>query len=575
MQTPSFLSGLLKTTLVLVILLNITISTANAQWQWANSVSGPSQFTLSGDNVIANAVTTDAAGNIYVTGAYSSLSVTLGNDTLTNIAYSDILIVKYNTSGQVMWARSAGGNWNDFATSIKTDADGNVYITGYFNSPTITFDTITLTNVSVNNIFIAKYTSAGNVIWAKTAAGPTATDCEATSLAIDADGNTYITGYYNNATLTFDPVTITNSGSDDIFVVKYDPSGNVLWAKSTGNSGTEQGFSITTDPSGNVYVAGFSNDDTLTLNGVTLKGKVLVVKYDKYGSVVWGQALASSSTCDLLKATAILADAAGNVYVAGDFGEQTGYFGNSAGNFGFVYVNDIGADSLPQMDIFIAKFDTSGYINWAKIAGGPSENHANALALDGKGNLYVSGTSDQGSVMKFDGLTITTDDGYPHAYVAKYDTAGNVMGAEFETGYSNNYPASITTDADGGLYMAGYYTASMTIGNFILNDTYSNGSMFIAKNSGSALSTHNVTQASQNISLYPNPNNGKMTVMFNNGSYRSLQVYDCLGKIIYTTSLTGNERSAIINLRNLPSGTYFAEATGNGESAHLPFVVAH
>ena len=135
--------------------------TANAQgWDWAKRIGG--------NNIdIGNSICTDANGNIYVTGLFKSDSIIFGNTTLTHLGFDGIFIVKYDISGNILWAKGISGLGAIYSNSICSDSNSNVYITGQFTTNSITFDNITLTNNgSTQNIFIVKYDSLGNVLWA-------------------------------------------------------------------------------------------------------------------------------------------------------------------------------------------------------------------------------------------------------------------------------------------------------------------------------------------------------------------------------------------------------------------------
>jgi hypothetical protein len=105
-------------------------------WVWAKSAG----------NAKGHSIAVDAKGNVYVTGYFESDSLTLGSITLRRAGGKDIFVVKYDPNGQVLWAKSAGGMNDDYGASIAVDASGNVYVTGYFESDTLTFGTITLRN---------------------------------------------------------------------------------------------------------------------------------------------------------------------------------------------------------------------------------------------------------------------------------------------------------------------------------------------------------------------------------------------------------------------------------------------
>ena len=201
---------------------------------WAKGVGGYK-------NEEGNCVSTDANGNIYVAGLFNSHSITFGTNTLiysdsTAIinSYRDIFIVKYDSNGQVIWATSAGEACYTVVSGIATDASGNVYVTGGFQSPTITFGTTTLFNVDNSryhlDIFIVKYAPDGTALWARSA-GSTYHD-RSNIITTDNSGNLYITGSFAGPTITLGSTTLTytySGGSDDDFLLaKYANDGTVL-----------------------------------------------------------------------------------------------------------------------------------------------------------------------------------------------------------------------------------------------------------------------------------------------------------------------------------------------------------
>ena len=144
-----------------------------------------------------------------------------------------------------VWAKRAGGTEPDAASRIAVDANGNSYVTGIFRG-TASFGTTELTSSGSTDIFIAKYDATGNVLWAKQAGGK---DIDAgKNIEVDGNGNSYITGEFLG-TATFDNITINSSGNYDAFIAKYDPSGNLLWVKKSGGAGLEVGRGIAVDGS--------------------------------------------------------------------------------------------------------------------------------------------------------------------------------------------------------------------------------------------------------------------------------------------------------------------------------------
>ena len=180
------------------------------------------------------------------------------------------------------WAKSAGGTSNDFGRSVSTDASGNVLVTGYFSSATLTFGTTTIINAGLADIFIVKYDPNGNVLWA-TSAGGTGSE-GGTGLAIDSSGNALVTGYYQSNTITFGTTTLTNTDSigitSDVFLVRYDVNGNALWAKSAGGTSEDVGCAISTDANGNVLVTGYFGSDSLSFGNTVLTNDTTNNTYD-------------------------------------------------------------------------------------------------------------------------------------------------------------------------------------------------------------------------------------------------------------------------------------------------------
>jgi uncharacterized repeat protein (TIGR01451 family) len=172
-------------------------------------------------------IAVDAAGNVYTTGLFGSTAdfdPGPGSFNLTSVGSSDAFISKLDSTGAFVWAKQLGGMNQDNAYSITVDAAENVYTTGYFNG-TADFDpgtsTQNLTSVGSGDVFVSKLDSNGAFVWTKQLGG-TGDDFGA-SIAVDAVGNVYTTGYFNG-TADFDPGTsmqnLTSAGLQDIFVSK-------------------------------------------------------------------------------------------------------------------------------------------------------------------------------------------------------------------------------------------------------------------------------------------------------------------------------------------------------------------
>ncbi len=278
-----------KCTLLFIFFVTVNISFAQ-NWLWADTPGGI--YNNSGGDV-----STDASGNVYMTGVFSSPTITFGTYTLTNASpgYSDIFLVKYDSSGNVIWAKRFGGTNDDYGKSVAIDVYGNIYLVGAFYSTSITFGTYPITKSGTGyNLFLTKYDSAGVVLWAKGAGGVTS-NIYPDKIATDPSGNICATGFFSNASMTIGTYTLTNAGYDDIFLAKFDSSGTVLWATCVGDTGYEQSHGVATDAFGNIYITGFFQTPSLTFGTYTINNvntssiipdNFFLVKYSPTGAVL-------------------------------------------------------------------------------------------------------------------------------------------------------------------------------------------------------------------------------------------------------------------------------------------------
>ena len=338
---------------------------ANGIVQWARNAKGSDEDEGVG-------IATDVSGNVYVTGTFNSPSITFGTTTLTNKGSYDMYIVKYDKDGNVKWAKNAGGSGDDYGNSIATDGSGNVYVTGRFSSSSITFGKTILYNAGTSSLdmFVVKYDASGNVLWAKSAGGSNS-DLDG-CVAIGASGDVYVTGSFSSPSIAFgNNITLTNADNSgyvnmvDMFIVKYGTDGNAVWAKNAGGRSNGWGIATTHDSEGseNVFVTGAFNSSSITFGTTTLTNSgssdIFIVKYDASSNVLWAKS-AGGTGGDI--AWSIAADGSGNVYVTGTFNSPSITFGTIT----LSNTNNCG-------DMFIAKYDPNGNVLWAKCVQGTSK----------------------------------------------------------------------------------------------------------------------------------------------------------------------------------------------------------
>ncbi len=360
------------------------------------------------------------------------------------------------------WGRSIGERvYNEMGQSVATDANGNAYLTGHFITK-IAFDKIKLTNVKgeLNNadIFVAKYNTHGQAQWAKRITGTT--NEYARSIAVDASGNSYVTGHFISPTLTHGSFTISNTGSLDFFLAKFDANGNALWLRGASGEQSDSAYGVTTDNSGNAYVIGSFGSNTITFGATTLTNQstnnalgnkntdIFVTKYDANGNVLWATAYGDSATEE---GRDIRVDASGNIFICGTFGNSTFMIDTA-------HVKHSGGfhpNGNPYPDVFLAKLSPTLDAFWAKNTGGTAADVPWGIGVDNAGNSFITG-SFESDTMRF-GTTKIPNQGYKDFYVAKYDMNGDFAWAKSAAGQYSDEGVSIGVDGSGNCYVTGYF----------------------------------------------------------------------------------------------------------------------
>jgi len=503
---------------------------------------------------------TDASGNVYVAGFFQSTTITFGPYTFTKSGSSDLFLVKYDAAGNLLWAISAGGSNTDVASSVAVDPSGNVYLAGWFESPDITFGAYTLTLTGSGNIFLVKYDTNGNVLWAKSSSQNSSGSCWGLSVAADGSGNAYITGFFLSSTITFDFATLTNTGDEDIFIVKYNSAGTVAWAKSASGTGGDRGTSITTDVTGDIYLTGWSNSPTLSFDNYILTNSnigadfVFLAKFDAMGNVLWTKgSQGEGSTYGFSTGT----DLSGNCYITGRFSYAPVI------NFDSFSLSNINQSTT---DIFLVKYSSAGNVLWAKSAGGMGDDCGHGIVTDALKNVYLTGgfslpNSGINSI-NFDSTILPfPPGGIDPVFVAKYDSSGNILCAfSIESGGDDEY--GFARDASGNLFIGSdYMNSSFILGPDTLSLTgYED--VFVAKFSFKC-GSESIDEYNNNeyVLLSPNPFSSETTIKTNrNLNGADLTIYNTFGQEVKSIKNISGQ-TIKLHRDNLPGGIYFIQLT--------------
>jgi gliding motility-associated-like protein len=438
-------------------------------WLWGKASGVADQSVLTGGEGFATC--SDSSGNVYMTGHFIG-HIVFGSFILINTERADCFLAKYDPNGNVIWAKKIGGNGNTFSgTSVCTDVTGNVILAGTYDGSSITIDHITLHSLqpNFNKVFIAKFDANGNVIWAKSTGGVRDHYCG--SMSVDLSGNVLITGIFGQI-IQFDSIQLSAPLGDNIFLAKYNPNGNAVWATGPHGSGKDWSNTVCSDRSGNVCIAGYIASSQLSFGSIIISNtavwgsNIFIAKYDSNGNIIWAKS-ASGTGSDV--ANSICSDPMGNTYV-------TGYFRSPKIQFGSILLSKAG-----MTDFYLAKYDPNGTVIWAKSAGNTGVDFGYTVCTDLLGNVYVSGGFSS-PFLNFGPHSIKPPAGSSDPiFIVKYDSLGNNLCASALASGGDDQDA-ICSDLFGNVYVVGdYVVPKFAIGSDTLVSVQGSENLFIAK----------------------------------------------------------------------------------------------
>lgn len=462
-----------------IFLISIKISTAQS-FQWVESM---------GDNdlIAINSITVDVDGNIITTGEFwGTLDFDPGPGTtlLTANNLNDVFVQKLDEDGNLLWAKSYGGNDYDSGESIGIDINGNIYVAGDFRN-TVDFDpgagSFELSATGVDDVFIQKLSPNGDFIWAKAINGTVS--AYLSDIVVDPNGAIVLVGNFSG-TYDFDPGIGTSDhtsvGNSDIFILKIDLNGNYTWSKTFGGAQNEQGNTIDVDLDGNIYTAGYYEsivdfDPGPGVNQHTSNGSfdIYVQKLDENGNFVW---VATYGGVGYDIGEEIAVDENSHVYLSGGFYETVDF------DPGPGIVN---ATSNGTMDVFVQKLDENGDLLWINTFGGSAFDPVSSLTLDDYSNVYTVGMFR--NTVDFDpspNIENLTSSGNADVFIQKLTNDGNFDWVESIGGVGVDSGSSFFVK-DNAMYATGRFwsTVDFDFSNGVeeLSPTGGNEDAFILK----------------------------------------------------------------------------------------------
>ncbi len=511
-------------------------------------------------------LTADNSGNVILTGAFSDTS-DLDPGLGTFLVYGDpntpgsvdIFICKLDGNGNFLWGGETGGHWADMPHDITTDAQDNIFVTGYFGGAAdfdIGSGTHILVSFGLEDIFIWKLRSNGTLDWVKQYGGPSWDDW-GTAIEVDHNGFIYLAGCYDFQ-LDFggsSTAPLMSRGEKDIFVSKLDNQGNYIWAKSMGGKKMDTPYGITVGLDGHVYVTGCfadtatfgSGPDSVQLiaNGMH---DIFICKFDNNGNQLWVKAIGGpTNTYQADYGNAILVDQQHSMYVIGGFTEAVDF---DPGNGTHILSSTSG-----NMDGYLLKLlcadDKTGMIRDSACIS--YSFHNNSFTQSGVYNVMLQNTSGCDSalitldltiiqmapvIIRVDGNIATTTQSY-----TSYQWFKNGIAEQDSTGSSY----TITENGD--------YMVVVTNDNGCIDtsDIYSVNNVSVSYNYNH-----------KPVSIYPNP--AKETLFIESPEPYRVYITDIQGRKIKEIEPTTNS----VKIGHLVPGIYYAHILGpEGEVIHV------
>ena len=543
--------------------------------------AGPGGGQAAGEKLAA-----DAQGNVYVTGSFSG-TIDFGSTRLTSAAAGSRngFVAKRGPTGSWLWAVRIGQSASDQGTDIVVDDNGYAYVAGTVSGPGTQFGSTTL---PAGRLFVAKLDPAGNWLWAVSGGGNNVTSVN--GLAVQPNGSAVaVTGSFYGSTTFGTTPALTSAGNDDAFVARLDGAGTWQWARSGGGSLTDKGLAVALDATGNTCLTGSFASSTATFGPTSLAQTpspslviigipviptdVFVARLDAAGNWLWALGVGSNATD---YSTGLALDSGGDAYVVGNYSGASITLGSttltSASNYSY---NGGGYGSTaPGYELFVAKLSPAGTWFWATRAGLSSGGMGTGkvymvgtdLALDASGSACVTGSmrgNFQDPASAYFGTTILpVAVGSVELFAARLTAGGTWQWVVKATSFV--YGQGIASSGDGGtIYLAGTFSgASASFGPFTIANANNNSyTGYFAQLGGTVATGTTAARPASAVALWPNPARTSVQATgFAPG--QPVQVLDAMGRVVLRVTVPANGPLLLPLPATLRPGIYLVWAPG-------------
>jgi hypothetical protein len=515
--------------------------------------------------------TTDASGNVILAG-YASSPTGIASGGMQNVfgGNYDAFLVKFNSAGARQWATYYGGIDYDGGASCAVDASGNIYMAGetYSASAIASGGFQNTFGGGTIDAFLAKFNSVGVRQWATYYGG--SGDERAYACVLDADGNVFVAGETTSATaIASGGFQNTLDGTSDAFLVKFNSAGARHWATYYGGPADDYGYCCAADASGNVFLAGAAKSVSAVASGGfqnTNGGSsdAFLVKFNASGLRQWatyygGGAAEKGSFC--------IADPAGNVFLAGTTYSAGGIASGGVQNT-FGGLNDA----------FLVKFNASGIRQWGTYYGGSGNDIGSTCAADANGNVLLSGYTNSGAGIAAGGFQNALGGGYD-AFMVMFSSSGSRLWGSYYGGSGDEFGSACALEGNGNIFLTGNTTSPSGIayGGFQNVPGGDKDAFLLNVYEPTTAVTNSLEHINPgSISIYPNPARGNFTLRIDDlpmdtGREIRVDVLDMAGRLVWHKSVRLNSAHLCIGLGQIGLGQYVLRASSDQGSATKKF----
>ena len=343
--------------------------------QWAYRFGGPFE-----DRV--HSVDMDEEGNLYLTGDFVR-TIDFGGDPLNSEGVQDIFLASFDSEGIHRWSHRFGADGDDTGHGVRVDRHGDIWLVGTFEE-SVTFGDDVLTNNGEYDIFLARFNSDGDHQWTQSWGGRGAEHVE--DLALDRDGNIFITGFIKTTPVDFGGGEIVSADGDDAYLASFTSEGGHRWSRAIGGEGGQSGTGVAVDSRGNVYLTG-NFFGTINLDEAACEAAgtcesagtddVFLVSYTSDGAFRWKEIFGGTGGENPYGG--VFVDRRDYIYITGMFGQYS------------MRIGDETIRNAEGSDVFAASYTMAGNLRWARSFGGTGDDSGWGIISDNAGAAYVTG----------------------------------------------------------------------------------------------------------------------------------------------------------------------------------------